>query len=35
MKNKNRSFDEGFENILTYDYDAAYENGLMITSDSL
>lgn len=35
MKNENRSFDESFENILTYDYDAAYENGLMITSDSL
>lgn len=34
MKNKNRNFDEGFDNILTYDYDTEYENGLTITADS-
>ena len=35
MKNEKRNFDEGFDNILTFDYDAEYNNGVRITVDSL
>lgn len=35
MENEKRNFDEGFDNILIYDYDTEYENGLKITAESL
>ncbi len=35
MNNSTKNFDEGFDNILTYDYDSEYMSGNMITADSL
>lgn len=35
MKEKERSFDEGFDNILTYEYDTAYKQGRQIVANDL
>ena len=35
MEKQKRNFDEGFDNILIYDYDREYQEGPRLTADTL